>query len=152
MSDEKIAASKAEVQRLLDACFIREVQYPTWLANIVMVKKKNGKWRMCTEFTDLNKCYLKDDFPLSRIYEVVDSAIDCETMALLDYFSGNHQIWLYKEHGEKISFITLFSTYCYLRMPEGLKNAGPSFYRMTKAVLKDQAQLKLKPEKCLFDV
>jgi hypothetical protein len=117
-----------------------------------MVKKKNGKWRMCTKFTDLNKCYLKDDFPLSRIDEVVDSATDCETMALLDYFSGYHQIWLYKEHGEKISFITLFSTYCYLRMPEGLKNGGPSFYRMTKAILKDQAQLKLKPEKCLFDV
>jgi hypothetical protein len=45
-----------EVQRLLDACFTREVQYPTWLANVVMIKKKNDKWRMCTNFTDLNKC------------------------------------------------------------------------------------------------
>jgi ribonuclease HI len=59
-------------------------------------------------------------------------------MALLDYFSGYHQIWLCKEDEEKISFITPFSTYCYLRMPEGLKNTGPMFCRMTKVILKDQ--------------
>jgi hypothetical protein len=67
ISDEKVAAAKTEVQRLLDAGFISEVQYSTWLANVVMVKKKNDKWRMFTNFTDLNKCYLKDDFSLSRI-------------------------------------------------------------------------------------
>jgi hypothetical protein len=55
MSDEKVVAAKAEVQRLLDAGFIREVQYPSWLTNVVMVKKKNDKWRICTDFTDLNK-------------------------------------------------------------------------------------------------
>jgi hypothetical protein len=55
MSIEKIEAAKADVQRLLGTCFIREVQYLTWLANVVMVKKKNGKWRMCTNFIDLNK-------------------------------------------------------------------------------------------------
>jgi hypothetical protein len=53
--DEKIATAKAEVQRLLDAGFIREVYYPSWLANVVMVKKKNGKWRMCPNSTNLNK-------------------------------------------------------------------------------------------------
>jgi len=64
MSDEKIAAVKAEVQRLLDAKVIRKVKYPTWLANTVPVKKKNGKWRMCIDFTDINKACPKDDFPL----------------------------------------------------------------------------------------
>jgi hypothetical protein len=137
MPDEKIAATKVEVQRLLDAGFIREVQYPTWLANVVMVKKKNDKWRMCMNFTNLNKCYLKDDFPLSRIDKVVDSVIGCKTMALMDCFSGYHQIWLGKEDEEKMSFITPFNTYCYLRMPEGLKNVGPTFCRMMKAILKD---------------
>jgi hypothetical protein len=63
MSEEKVAAVKAEVQRLLDVGFIREVTYPQWLVNVVMVKKKNGKWRMCTNFKDLNKCCLKDVFP-----------------------------------------------------------------------------------------
>jgi hypothetical protein len=131
MSDEKVAIAKAEVQRLMDAGFIHEVQYASWLANVVMVKKKNGIWRVCTYFTDLNKCCLKDDFPLMRIDKVVDLAAGCETMALLDYFSRYHQIWLHEEDEEKTSLITPFGTYCYLRMPEGLKNAGSTFYRMT---------------------
>jgi hypothetical protein len=67
MSEEKVEAVKAEVQRLLDVGFIREVPYPQWLANVVMVKKKNGKWWMCTNFIDLNKCCHKDDFPLCEL-------------------------------------------------------------------------------------
>jgi hypothetical protein len=55
MSDEKVTIMKEEVQRLLGAGFIRDDDYPSWLTNVVMVKKKNGKWRMCTDFTDLNK-------------------------------------------------------------------------------------------------
>jgi hypothetical protein len=86
MSDEKVITAKAEVQRLLDARFIQEVHYSSWLVNVVMVKKMNNKWRMCTDFTDINKCCVKEDFPLSRIDKVVDSATGCETMALLDYF------------------------------------------------------------------
>jgi hypothetical protein len=144
----------------------------------VKVKKKNGKWRMCTDFTDINKCCPKDDFLLSRIDKVVDSVGGCETMTLLDCFSRYHQIWLCKED-KKTSFITHFSTYCYLRMSEGLTNAGPTFCQMTNAILKDQmqrkvvaskkkttqmqdlsetftnmcrAQLKLNPKKCVFDI
>jgi hypothetical protein len=79
---------------LLDARFICEVQYPSWLANVLLVRKKNSKWRMCTDFIDLNKCCPKDDFSLSRIDKVVDSVTGCEIMALLDCFSGYHQIWL----------------------------------------------------------
>jgi hypothetical protein len=117
MSEEKVEAAKAEVQRLLDACFIREVAYPHWLANIVMVRKKNGKWWMCTNFTYLNKCCPKDDFPLTRIDKIVDSVMGCEMVVLLDYFSWYHQILLRKEDEEKTSFITPFGTYCYLRTP-----------------------------------
>lgn len=74
MSNEKTQA--VEVQRLLDAKFIEPIDYLTWLANVVMVKKKNGKWRMCIDFTSLNKAYTKDEFPLTRINKIVDSAID----------------------------------------------------------------------------
>jgi hypothetical protein len=80
----------------LDAGFICEVHYLSWLVNVVMVRKKNGKWRMCMDFTDLNKCCPKDDFPLLRIDKVVDSAAGCKMMVLLDCFSGYHQIWLCK--------------------------------------------------------
>jgi hypothetical protein len=55
MFNEKVTTAKVEVHRLLDAGFICEVQYPTWLASVLMVRKKNGKWRVCTDFTDLNK-------------------------------------------------------------------------------------------------
>jgi hypothetical protein len=93
---------------------------------------------MCTYFTYLNKCCSNDDFPLARIDKIMDSAVGCEMMVLLDCFSGYHQIWLRKEDKEKSSFITPFETCCYLRMYEGLHNAGPTFYRMMKIVLKDQ--------------
>jgi hypothetical protein len=78
---------------------------------MVVVKKKNDKWRMCTDFTDLNKCGLKDDFTLLRKDKVVDSTVGYETMTLLDYFSGYHQICLRKDNEEKTSFITPFGTY-----------------------------------------
>jgi hypothetical protein len=74
MSDDKVVAVKSEVQRLLDATAIRDVMYPKWLANTVPVKKKNGKWRMCIDFTDLNKATPKDNYPLPRMDQVVDSA------------------------------------------------------------------------------
>jgi hypothetical protein len=82
---------------------------------------------MCIDFIDLNKCCPKDDLSLARIDMIVDSAAGCEMMALLDCFSGYHQIWLRKEDEEKTNFITPFGTYCYLKMPKGMCNAGPIF-------------------------
>jgi hypothetical protein len=75
---------------------------------------------------------------LTRIDKVVDSVAGCETMTLLDGFSGYHQIWLSEEDQEKTSIITSFGTYCYLRMLEGLKNARSTFCRMTKVILREQ--------------
>jgi hypothetical protein len=74
MFEEKVEAVKADVQRLLDAGFIKEVIYPEWLANVIMVRKKNGKWRMCMNFTDLNKCCPKDDFPSRELIKLSISA------------------------------------------------------------------------------
>jgi hypothetical protein len=138
MSDEKTEAAKAEVHRLLEAKFIEPVAYPTWLANVVMVQKKSGKWRMCIDFTSLNKACPKDNFPLPRINKIVDSAAGCEVMSLLDCFSGYHQIYMKEEDKASTSFITPFGTYCFVRMPEGLKNAGSTFSRLTKTVLECQ--------------
>jgi hypothetical protein len=138
MSEDRILAAKAEVQRLLDTNIIREVKYSEWLANIVLVPKKNRKMRMCIDFTDLNKACKKDPFPLPRIDTSIDKATGCKCFSLLDCFLGYHQIWLNKEDKEKTSFTTPFGTYCYTRMPEGLKNASSTFARMTKAVLGPQ--------------
>jgi hypothetical protein len=138
MSEDKAKGARNEVKRFLSAGVIREVTYPEWLANTVMVKKANGKWRICIDFTDLNKACPKDEFPLPRIDSLVDAAASSELMSLLDCYSGYHQIWMKKEDELKTSFITPSGTYCYLQMPEGLKNAGGSFSRMTAKVLHSQ--------------
>jgi hypothetical protein len=137
MSDDKAKGAQNEVKRLLSAGDIREVTYPEWLANTVMVKKSNGKWRMCIDFTDLNKACPKDEFSLPRIDSLEDAAASSEVMSLLDCYSGYHQIWM-KEDEPKTSFITPSGTYCYLQMPEELKNAGGSFSRMSAKVLHSQ--------------
>jgi hypothetical protein len=92
MSDDKAEGARNEVKRLLSAGVIREVKYPEWLANTVMVKKANGKWRMCIDFTDLNKACPKDKFSLPRIDSLVDAAASSKLMSLLDCYSGYHQI------------------------------------------------------------
>jgi hypothetical protein len=138
MSDDKAEGARNEVKRLLSARVIREVTYPEWLANTVMVKKANGKWRMCIDFIDLNKACPKDEFPLPRIDSLVDATATSELMSLFDCYSGYHQIWMKKEDEPKTRFITPSGTYCYLRMPEGLTNAGGSFSRMIAKVLHSQ--------------
>jgi hypothetical protein len=138
MSNEKTEAAKVEVHRLMEANFIEPVAYPTWLANVVMVQNKSGKWRMCIDFTSLNKACPKDNFPLPRIDKIVDSAAECEVMSLLDCFSGYHQMYMKEEDKANTSFITPFGTYCFIIMSEGLKNAGSTFSCLTKTVLESQ--------------
>jgi hypothetical protein len=83
MSEEKAKSVEVEVQRLQDAKVIKEVKYRVWLANTAPVKKKNGKWRMCVDFTDLNKACNKDDFPLEMVDKIVDDAANSEMLSLL---------------------------------------------------------------------
>jgi hypothetical protein len=127
MSEEKVKAVEAEVQRLQDAKVIREVKYLVWLANTVPVNKNNRKCRMCVDFTDLNKECNKDDFPLERVDKIIDDAANSEMLSLLDMFSGYHQIRVRKEDEEKTSFITPLGTFCFVRMPEGLKTQDAHF-------------------------
>jgi hypothetical protein len=135
ISDEKTEATKTEVHTLLEANFIEPIAYPTWLANVVMVQKKSDKWWMCIDFTSLNKACPKENFPLPWIDKIVDSAAEYEVMSLLDCFSGYHQIYMKEEDKASTSFITPFGTYYFIRIPEGLKNTGSTFSRITKTVL-----------------
>ena len=88
--EEKRRAIGEEVQKLLAAGSIKEVSHPEWLANPVLVKKKNGKWRMCIDYTGLNKACPKVPFPLPRIDQIVDSTAGCETLSFLDAYFGYH--------------------------------------------------------------
>ncbi|XP_057443900.1 uncharacterized protein LOC130736063 [Lotus japonicus] len=124
MGDEKEKAIQQEVNKLLAADFIREIKYPTWLANVVMVKKVNGKWRMCVDYTDLNKACPKDSYPLPSIDKLVDGASGNELLSLMDAYSEYHQIKMHPSDEDKTTFMTARVNYCYLTMPFGLKNAG----------------------------
>ena len=138
MSADRREAVKAEVNKLLKAGVIREIDHPEWLANPVLVRKSNGKWRMCVDFTDLNKMCPKDDFPLPRIDQLVDSTAGCELMSFLDAYSGYHQIHMNPADIPKTAFITPFGTFCHFRMSFGLRNAGATFVRLVYKVLGSQ--------------
>ena len=119
--EEKRRAIGEEIAKLLATGFIRVVHHPDWLANSVLVRKKNGKWRMCVDYTGLNKA--KDPFPLPRIDQIVDSTSLCETLCFLDAYSGYHQIAMKESNQLATSFITPFGSFCYVTMPFDL-NAG----------------------------
>jgi hypothetical protein len=131
-------AVQKEVERLLQAGAIRELHYPTWLSNTVVVKKKNGKWRVCVDFTNLNQACPKDPFPLPKIDQLVDATAGHNRMSFLDAFQGYHQIALSPEDREKTAFITPLGIYCFKVMSFGLKNAGATYQRMVTKMFKDQ--------------
>jgi hypothetical protein len=126
---KKRRAIGEEVHKLLAAGFIKEVFHPEWLANPVLVKKKGRKWRMCVDYTGLNKAYPKVPHPLPRIDQIVDSTAGCETLSFLGAYSGYHQIKMKESDQLVTSFITPFGMYCYTTMPFGLRNEGATYQR-----------------------
>jgi hypothetical protein len=94
---------------------------PDWLAKPVLVPKRNKDWRMCVDYTDLNKTCKKDHFGLPRIKSVVDSTASCSLLSFLDCYFMYHQIPLRVEDQIKTSFITSFGAFCYITMPSDLK-------------------------------
>jgi hypothetical protein len=135
---ESNRAIAEEVAKLLKAGLVKEVDYPEWLANVVLVKKANNKWRMCVDFTDLNKACPKDSFLLPRIDLLVDSTSGHQLLSFMDAFSGYNQIQMAEEDQEKTSFITDRGLYCYKAMPFGLKNAGATYQRLVNKMFEHQ--------------
>jgi hypothetical protein len=129
---------KREIARLLDTGFIKEVYHPDWLANPILVPQKNKDWRMCVDYTDLNKACKNDPFRLPRIDQVVDSTASCNLLSFLDCYSGYHQIPLKEEDQIKTSFITSFGAFCYATMPFGLKSVGATYQQGIQRCLLSQ--------------
>ncbi|KAL2246834.1 UNVERIFIED_CONTAM: Retrovirus-related Pol polyprotein from transposon [Sesamum indicum] len=135
---EKNAIIEGEVNKLLKAGYVSEVQYTDWLANVVVVPKPGGKWRMCTDFTDLNKACPKDPYPLPRIDVLVDSTAGYKTFSMMNAYQGYHQIFMAPEDRIKTSFVTDRGIYCYNVMPFGLKNAGATYQRLVNKMFARQ--------------
>ncbi|GKV01686.1 hypothetical protein SLEP1_g14226 [Rubroshorea leprosula] len=157
---ERLKVIKEEVEKLLQAGFIRRVDYCEWVANPVLVKKANGKWRMCIDYTNLNDACPKDCYPMPNIDKMVEAASGNERLSLLDAYSGYHQVPMAPENEEKTSFYAGDEIYCYVMMPFGLKNA------VVKSLKADdhltdleetfnnlrQNRMRLNPAKCIFGV
>jgi hypothetical protein len=118
--EERCRAIGVELQKLLEVGFIKEVFHPMWLANPVLVKKKNEKWRMCVDYTSLNKECPKVPFPLPRIDQIFDSTAGCELLCFVDAYYGYHQIKMKESDQLTTSFITPFGMYFYVTMSFGL--------------------------------
>ena len=124
--------------KLKRARAIKEGFYSELLANTVVVKKKNGKWRVCVDFTDLNKACPKDPFPLLRIDQLVDATVGHPRMSFLDAFQRYHQIPLALDDQEKTSFVTPIGNYHYKVLPFGLKNTGSTYQKMMTKMFEAQ--------------
>ena len=119
--------SGAKADRLLSAGFIEDAQYTTWLSNVVLVKKANGKWWMCVDYTDLNKACPRDAYPLPNIDQLVDGAAGHKVLSFLDAYFGYNQIPMVTSNMNKTAFITDDTNYFYRVMPFGLKNVGATY-------------------------
>ena len=137
-NDERTNAIGEDIARLLAAGFIMEVFYPEWLANPILILKKNGTWHMCIDYTNLNKACPKDPFALPCIDQIIDSTVGCEILCFLDAYYSYHQIKMALEDQEKTAFITPFGILCYTSMPFGLKNAGATYQQTLQSCLKEQ--------------
>ncbi|KAM2039994.1 hypothetical protein ACFX1T_013385 [Malus domestica] len=143
---ERYEAMKAEVEKLKGIGFIREVNYP-WVANVVLVKKNPTKeslllqkvlWRICVDYTDLNKGCPKDSFPFPFIDRLIDSTTGCELLSFMDAYSGYNQILMNPSDQEHTAFTTDRGLYCYKVMPFGLKNAGATYQRLVNLMFAKQ--------------
>jgi hypothetical protein len=122
---------------LLAAGFIKPIQHPRWLSNIVLVKKKNGQIRCCVDFRNLNKACPKDEFPLPNMDLLIDSAAGHAMFSFMDGFSGYNQIRMSTKDAEKTVFRTPIGNFYYTVMPFGLKHAGATYQRTMTAMFHD---------------
>ena len=109
---------------------IKKVFYPKWLANTLLVKNKNGKWRVCVDFTNLNKACHKDPFSIPRIDQLVNAMVGHPQISFLDAFQGYYQIPLALVDQEKTAFVTPTRNYHYKVISFELKNAWSTYQRM----------------------
>jgi hypothetical protein len=123
----KVAAIKAEIDKLHIVGFIYPIAYTSWVSNPIPVNKKQGTIRVCTDFHDLNHACPKDNFPTPFIDQIIDDCADHKALSFMDGFSGYNQIQIHPTDQYKTAFTTPWGTFSYRVMPFGLKNVGATF-------------------------
>ena len=128
---------KKEIEKILDAGFIKPCMHTVWLANIVPVRKKNGQIRVCVDFRDLNNACPKDDFPLSNLDMIIDTTANHEMFSFMNGFSDYNQIKMDSKDAEMTTFRTPFVNFYYTVLPFGLKNARTTYQRVMTVIFHD---------------
>jgi hypothetical protein len=137
VNPNKEATIKVEVEKFLKADFIYPIHLTQWVSNPMLVNKKQGTIRVCTDFHDLNKACPKDNFPTPFIDQIIDEYAGCEAFSFMGGFSGFNQIQIKPEDQHKTTFICPWGTFVYCKMPFGLKNARATFQRAMSFVFHD---------------
>nr|XP_019066935.1 uncharacterized protein LOC101255278 [Solanum lycopersicum] len=135
---------KKEITKQIESRLVEVTEYPTWLANVVPVAKKDRKIRICVDYRDLNKASPMDNFPLPNIHILIDNCAKHEMQSFMDCYAGYHQILMDKEDAEKTAFITHWGVYHYRVMPFGLKNAGATYMRAMTTIFHDMIHKEIK--------
>jgi hypothetical protein len=113
----------------LDSQIIISLKYSEWVANLVQVRKKSGEIRLCVDFKNLNKCSLKDNYPLLKMDYILQKVVGENRISMMDGFLGYNQVSMHLDDREKKTFTTPRGTFMYAKMPFGLINAWETFQR-----------------------
>jgi hypothetical protein len=119
-----------KLKKILDAIIIVPLRYSDWVANLVPMRKKNGEIHLRVDFRNLNKCSLKEKYPLPRMDHILQRVVGAHIISLLDGYSSYNQITVCEDDKEKITFTTPWETFMYDKMPFWMMNTGATFHRV----------------------
>ena len=114
---------------MFNAKIIVTLRFSKWIENLVPVRKKNGEFRLCIDFRNLNKVSLKDNYPLPKMEHILQKVVGSERISTMDGFFGHNKVKVFPEDQEKTAFTTPWGTFMYENMPFSLMNAGATFQR-----------------------
>jgi len=132
-----VATIKSEVEKLLKDVFIYPFPLTNWVSNIVLVTKKQGTLRVCVDYRDLNRAYLKDNYATPFIGQIIDECAGSELFSFMDGFPSYNPINIALANQDKTSIIFPWGSFAYKKLPFGLKNDGATFQRVMFYVFHD---------------
>jgi hypothetical protein len=139
MKAEVLVEVKKEVEKMLEAGFIRPCRYAEWISSVVSVQKEDGRWQVCVDFRDLNRATPKDEYPMPVAETLINAAAGHKILSFMDGNAGYNQIFMALEDINKTAFrvpgaVGLFE---YVVMTFGLKNAGATYQRAMNYIFHD---------------
>lgn len=131
---------RKELYKLIEANIIFPINYSSWVAILILVRKKNGEIKLCVDFRDLNRAFLKDHHPFPFMEQILSKVSDFERFSFLDGFLGYNQVLLQESDRYKTKFSTTWDTYTYGKIPFGLTNVGATFQKAMEMAFKNMIE------------